>query len=800
MKRIRMYFLIFVMIFNLVTPLSAICSSDNSNETVILDSLHYGTDANGTLINFDGDEIHTQNGASVTVNRASNNSGNGIVYKYVGEKLTYHGANDAANRDNSAVNFIFNSGLSDLSECGIYAEFTIKTNAPTRTYAWLGCDSKDIYTLCYANSGLESGKDHKIRVEISTIELAENSGYARIYIDDVFKTDSLFNLDKADVMLRLAACKTPVITISNVKIGKLPKVIPGNEVQLDSSVYKRTIAFEDILIDTVHGGGSSSGTKINFDGDEIHSQNGATLRITRPDSNTGNGFVYKYLGDKLSYHGANDEARIGNSEVAFVFDKGTNEFESGFEFLDFLIQTNASTRTYARLEYGGTNIYTLCHADNKLSTNAIHNVRVEISGDDNSEAYIANVYLDGSIVSSVQLSEINKNISLHISSYKTPAVTISSVKYGFAEIAQKYCLSANAFVGATKDDTNACLVVAGYGSSGELIALSPLSAVPVTSSTNFKTELYADNPPVSAKAFLLNKSNLEPLCKNAFVEELTVISDEEENAEMNSLFMLKSATDTICNSFVIKSGDSVIVVDGGFESESEVLYSKIKELGGKVDFWFLSHLHDDHVGAFCEIMEKYGDEISVGNVCFKFPSKDLIAQYESGSNVGYDDKINNIVDKYNINVVTPQQGDVYEYGEVSINVIYVPDFNIHANFLNNTSVIIRIDSANDRVMFLGDMGVEAGQDMLSIVPESELKSNYVQMAHHGQNGVDKPVYEAIAPEYCFWGTPTWLWDNVGSGGFNTGTYKTLIVRQWMSDLGVKKNYVDADGPFEIKLK
>ncbi len=36
---------------------------------------------------------------------------------------------------------------------------------------------------------------------------------------------------------------------------------------------------------------------------------------------------------------------------------------------------------------------------------------------------------------------------------------------------------------------------------------------------------------------------------------------------------------------------------------------------------------------------------------------------------------------------------------------------------------------------------------------AELKSDYVQMAYHGQNGAKKTLYEIIDPDYCLGCTP-----------------------------------------------
>ena len=75
----------------------------------------------------------------------------------------------------------------------------------------------------------------------------------------------------------------------------------------------------------------------------------------------------------------------------------------------------------------------------------------------------------------------------------------------------------------------------------------------------------------------------------------------------------------------------------------------------------------------------------------------------------------------------------------------------------------------------------------------------VQMAHHGQDGVDYSVYSAIAPKACLWSTARWLWTNNAGGGYGTGPFKTFGVRCFMEDLGVKHHFVQKDGVWEIPL-
>jgi len=269
---------------------------------------------------------------------------------------------------------------------------------------------------------------------------------------------------------------------------------------------------------------------------------------------------------------------------------------------------------------------------------------------------------------------------------------------------------------------------------------------------------------------------------------------------MGTLHILKSTSDAIFLSLIFCDGGKTVVFDGGFPQESEALADKLNELGSHVDLWILTHPHDDHIGAISQILENH-PEITIDNVCYHFPSCELVERYESQEQLSL--KLMRDIplqcEKRRIKIVTPSLFESYSIGNSSVTCLRLPDLRITNNFVNNASTVWRIESNGKRILVLGDLGFEAGEQMLETLPAAELKSDYVQMAHHGQNGVGKSFYQAVDPDYCIWGTPSWLWDNLGKGGYDTGPFKTVIVRGWMSEIGIQRHFVDKDAPFTITL-
>lgn len=249
--------------------------------------------------------------------------------------------------------------------------------------------------------------------------------------------------------------------------------------------------------------------------------------------------------------------------------------------------------------------------------------------------------------------------------------------------------------------------------------------------------------------------------------------------------------------FIKTKNNKVIVVDGGTVGDSQNLQYYINNNGGKVDYWFLTHFHTDHTGAIADIIQN--TDIEIDNIICNFPSKKMVEEYED-SRISQYDLIQNALEsqKTKEKVQVTNAGNEYNIDNVKVKIISVYENDITNNFGNNTSMVFKFYINDKSILFLGDTGTESSEKLLKY-HLSDLKSDYVQMAHHGQNGATFELYKAINPTYCFWPTPDWLWENNIGAGYNTGPYKTLETREWMKQLNVKTNYIEKDGNITLRI-
>jgi beta-lactamase superfamily II metal-dependent hydrolase len=249
-----------------------------------------------------------------------------------------------------------------------------------------------------------------------------------------------------------------------------------------------------------------------------------------------------------------------------------------------------------------------------------------------------------------------------------------------------------------------------------------------------------------------------------------------------TLWQLPTQTGEQLNSYVMQTvNGKVIVIDGGQSGDAGYLKGFLAALGNHVDIWFISHQHYDHISALVEILNKPGN-LTIDKIYASLLDEKWVEVNENAW-LGDTVKLNETLVAAKKQVIELAAGQMLEIDGVKIEILCVKNPEIINNGINNSSVVMRVWDAQKSVLFTGDLGVEGGQKLLKGPYRQRLKADYVQMAHHGQDGVDEDFYTAVGAKYCIWPTPIWLWH----------IDKTLEVRAWMDKLNVQKHYLQFEG-------
>ena len=259
---------------------------------------------------------------------------------------------------------------------------------------------------------------------------------------------------------------------------------------------------------------------------------------------------------------------------------------------------------------------------------------------------------------------------------------------------------------------------------------------------------------------------------------------EPERPAYFSLTQMTSATNKIGNSYVLVTGNGkVIVMDGGLPTDEVRLRTKLRSVGNHVDAWFISHPHGDHVGALIPILENR-EGITIGTIYHSRLNAALLAQETGARNSFATPFYNALARQTETKVVDVQEtGQIYTVDGVKIKVLGIANIDIYDNAFNNSSMILKVWDDTKSVLFLGDAGVECGKKVLAAYPK-DLDCDYIQMAHHGQQGCDETFYKTVKFRACLWPTPSWLW-----AATESSSYKTWETRRWVAEKGVTENHV-----------
>lgn len=271
------------------------------------------------------------------------------------------------------------------------------------------------------------------------------------------------------------------------------------------------------------------------------------------------------------------------------------------------------------------------------------------------------------------------------------------------------------------------------------------------------------------------------------------------NNQEIELTQLKANSNRQMMGYIIKtSTDKVIVVDGGTTEDAPNLIKHIEELGNKVDIWFITHPHSDHAGAIEKIIQE--TDIPIGKIYYTINEIDWYIKnaperaYEAEH---FYNAIQNERVKDKTEEVTLNQKIKIDFIDCEILGIKNPE--ITEDAFNNSSMVIKMNLPENSILFLGDTGVQSGNKLLE-TQKDKLKSEIVQVAHHGQNGAGENLYQEIQPSICLWPTPEWIWNNDLGEGENTGPFTTFETRSWMEKLNVKQNIIEKDGDITINVK
>ena len=201
--------------------------------------------------------------------------------------------------------------------------------------------------------------------------------------------------------------------------------------------------------------------------------------------------------------------------------------------------------------------------------------------------------------------------------------------------------------------------------------------------------------------------------------------------------------------FIETPNDKTILIDGGGSMSSEfdvgesTLLPYILDRGyTKIDYIFISHFDQDHVGRIFTILE----ELKVGQV---YISK----QEENSKNY---QKFLGIIEEKKIRVKILKKGDSLKIGnDLYFDILWPIEEQIQENILNNNAMIMKMRFKDFSMLFTGDIEEIAENKILSTYGKKAnfiLNADVLKVAHHGsKTSTTQAFLEKVNPKICLIG-------------------------------------------------
>ena len=175
--------------------------------------------------------------------------------------------------------------------------------------------------------------------------------------------------------------------------------------------------------------------------------------------------------------------------------------------------------------------------------------------------------------------------------------------------------------------------------------------------------------------------------------------------------------------FIITPKNKTILIDGGgsmyssFDVGESTLLPYILDRGfSKIDYIFISHFDQDHIGGIFTILQ----ELKVGKIY-------ISEQKEESQNYK---KFLEIVQEKQIDVNIVRAGNKIIIDDIQFSILWPEENYIQDNILNNNAIVMKLIYNNFSMLFTGDIEEIAEKKIVDKYKNS-LNSTILKVAHHG---------------------------------------------------------------------
>ena len=185
----------------------------------------------------------------------------------------------------------------------------------------------------------------------------------------------------------------------------------------------------------------------------------------------------------------------------------------------------------------------------------------------------------------------------------------------------------------------------------------------------------------------------------------------------------------------------LIIIDGGYKDNKEqfeFLKNKIAENNNVIDAWIITHFDSDHAGTFLEVCEQLKD-IKIKKIFVQDAPENLEILKENAS---WEDDWSTYEECMKLDLsskIEAHSGDFYK-NIIGLDIKVLCSYEDWIdkktnNLLNNGSIVFKLYGKEQSILFTGDIQETVISQYLIDNYKEELKSDYLQVPHHGNNSM-----------------------------------------------------------------
>ena len=247
------------------------------------------------------------------------------------------------------------------------------------------------------------------------------------------------------------------------------------------------------------------------------------------------------------------------------------------------------------------------------------------------------------------------------------------------------------------------------------------------------TMVYSESGALSLPTQWNENSAFKKLCDTSITQHYS-----SESSGMGYIFRLEDG--------------SFIVYDGGYKSDAKdflLTLSKLN-LNNKIHVraWIITHDHSDHYAAFNEIAKSYAKRLKIDYVMYS----PTTSEEATVLNYYKEQILTDVANFSGAKLISVHAGMTFNILNVKLEILQTPSMlSIHGKLadFNDTSIISRIVSADGSAIMLADACGRSADWLVRNIGDG-LKSDIVQVAHHGVETGSIPLYDAISAPMAFW--------------------------------------------------